>query len=108
MIWAFCDMPRVLKLTRNHLLDLGYKFSSGQTVTKDTFVDLVNHKKSGDLKFTYKITDNHLIVVGSERQNVRKAAELLSGTVAKAISYIFSGNEHVVDFVNTINDGFDV
>lgn len=108
VIWAFCDIPHVLKLLRNHLLDEGFLLTSGKKVSKDILVKLVNHQKDNDLKFTYKITESHLLVSGCERQNVRKAAELLSNTVAKAISYVFPGNDDIVNFFTTVNDGFDV
>ncbi|XP_039300398.1 uncharacterized protein LOC120355776 [Nilaparvata lugens] len=107
-IWAFSDVPHVLKLIRNHLLDQGFELPGGIMVTKDILFDLIKQQNTTDLKYAYKITEGHLLLTGSERQNVRKAAELLSRTVAKAISYILPGNDHVVDFLTTVNDGFDV
>lgn len=107
-IWAFFDVPHLLKLCRNHLLDQGYKLFSGQIITKEWFSKLIELQSGGDLKFAHKITHSHIILSGTERQNVRKAAELLSGTVATAIEYNFPGNETVVKFIRTVNNGFDV
>ena len=37
-----------------------------------------------------------------------KAEELLSGTVAVAIGFLLPGQGHVIEFVQTVNDGFDM
>ena len=60
------------------------------------------------MKFTLKVTSNHLLVKGTERQNVHEAVEFLSGTVAAAIGYLLPGQGHVVKLVQTVNAGFDV
>lgn len=106
-IWAFCDVPHMLKLLRNHLLDEGYKLPSGEIVNRDVFEKIISWQNN-DLKYTHKLTQKHLMVVGTERQNVRKAAELLSGTVASALAYLAPKEKHVAEFVRIVNDGFDV
>lgn len=108
-IWAFCDIPHALKLLRNHLIDSGIELANGTFVTKAAFEKLVEKNYNGlDLQYCHKLTNSHLILSGTERQNVRKAAQLLSETVSKAILYHFPEYEHVSEFVKTINDGFDV
>lgn len=106
-IWGFCDVPHLLKLLRNHLLDEGYELSDGKLVKKDVLEKVVS-SESNDLKFVHKVTPNHFLLKGTERQNVRKAAELLSGTMASAIGYLCENQEHVKCFLQTVNDGFDV
>lgn len=106
-IWAFCDVPHMLKLLRNHLIDEGFQLCDGKTVKTDVFEKIIS-SQSNDLKYAHKVTPNHLLVKGPERQNVRMAAELLSGTMASAIGYLLENQEHAQHFVQTINDGFDV
>ena len=51
---------------------------------------------------------NYLLITGKERQNVDKAAELLSGTVTAATSYLPPGQGHVVEIVQNVSGAFDV
>lgn len=46
------------------------------------------------LKYSQKLTQNHLLLAGTEKQNIRKAAELFSETVSSAILFMYS--EHYV------------
>ena len=98
----------MLKLLRNHLLDEGYQLSNDHFFEKEVFEELLNSQQ-WSLKFTHKITPNHLLVTGTERQNIHKGAELLSGgTVAGDIVYLLPGQGHVEEFVQTDNAGFDM
>ena len=91
-IWGFCDT-----LMRNFLLGEEYQLVNGKKVTKDNFVTLLATKKKKqkrtDLRFAYRIFEKHLLLTGTERQNARKVAELLSRTVVKATSFVFPGND---------------
>ena len=107
-VWAFCDVPHALKLLRNHLLDEGYILESGKVVNKEVLEKLVTDNSKFDLKYCHKLTIDHLLVTGTDRQNVRKAAELLSGTVSKAILHKYPEERHVAEFIRIVNDGFDV
>ncbi|KAF6216710.1 hypothetical protein GE061_001056 [Apolygus lucorum] len=107
-VWGFCDVPHSLKLIRNHIIDDGFQLEDGNTVNKAAFEQLIETQSHGDLKYAHKVTLQHILVTGTERQNVRKAAELLSSTVGKAIIHNFPEFKHVGETVITINDGFDV
>lgn len=74
---------------------------------KDMLLDLLKHQNNMDLKYAYKITEKHLLVTRSER-HIRKAAELLSRTVANSVSYVLPGNEHVEEFSTMVNEESDV
>nr|CAD7427929.1 unnamed protein product [Timema monikensis] len=67
----------------------GYQLSNGNTVKKDGSAQLIELQKDGYLKFAYKINTNHLLLTGTERQKVRKAAELLSRTVAGLLNILY-------------------
>lgn len=108
-VWVFCDVPHALKLLRNHLLDDGYRLKSGSLLTKEAFIKLVELQDTGvDLQYAHKLTMNHLLVAGTERQNVRKAAELFSLTVGQAICHNLPEFSYVGEAVKVINNGFDV
>ncbi|KAF6212640.1 hypothetical protein GE061_013166 [Apolygus lucorum] len=101
--WTSDDIAKAITLRYD-----GFQLETGQLVTKDAFISLIEHQSEGDLKYAHKISSSHLLVFGSERQNVRKAAELLSNTVGQAISHNFPEWQHVGETVTTINNGFDV
>lgn len=109
-IWVFCDVPHALKLLRNHLLDEGYILSCGKYLCKEPFEKLIEKQNvaDNDLQYAPKVTMNHILVSGPERQKVRPASELLSSTVGKAISHIFPEFSFAGEIVQIINDGFDV
>lgn len=76
-------------------------------VNENTFLKLLNYNKR-DLKYTYKIQNDHLTLCGMEKQNVRKVAEVLSNTISKTILHLIPEEKHVSEFIKCVNDGFDV
>ncbi|CAH1955417.1 unnamed protein product [Acanthoscelides obtectus] len=84
-IFVFADPPHLLKLTRNHLIDHGFIIDN-KVINKDYFEALLNISTS-ELTIAHKLTPHHLCLKGSMRQKVRPAVQLLSNSVAKAISY---------------------
>uniref|UniRef100_T1JKM3 Transposable element P transposase n=1 Tax=Strigamia maritima TaxID=126957 RepID=T1JKM3_STRMM len=40
-IWVFCDVPHLLKLMRNHLVDEGLRLADGTAVNKKLIEDLM-------------------------------------------------------------------
>lgn len=51
------------------------------------FEELINLNSGHDYKLAHKVTSRHLLVEGTGRMNVKLAAQLLSNTVAKAITF---------------------
>jgi len=84
------DPPHLCKLCRNHLLDPGIRLNPGEKperiASKDPLLELVTLSTGVDL-LTHKLKIGHLTVKGSERQNVLKAAQVLSESTAKALLY---------------------
>ena len=97
----------VLKLLRNHFLDHGFRLPSGTSITKDKVQELLD-KDGEELKIAHKLTPLHLSVAGMERQKVRLAAQLFSRTTASAIRYVYPDQQEMADFVELVNDTFDV
>ena len=104
-IFAYPDPPHMLKLARNHLLDQGFTLEDGTEVTRRDF-EAILLKDCSELKVCHKLTQHHLDVKGSARQNVRVAAQLLSHSTATALKCF--GKEKQADFVETVNNWFDV
>jgi len=104
-IFAFPDAPHMMKLLRNHLIDQGLTFANGVEVTKRDLEDILSKDKS-ELKICHKLTQHHLDLKGSARQNVRLAAQTLSHTTATALKCF--GKEKQAELIETINNWFDV
>ena len=106
-IFVFPDAPHMLKLLQNHLLDQGVVLEDGTEVTKEDLEEILLVDKA-ELKICHKLTQNHLDVRGSARQNVRLAAQVLSHTTATAMSSLFEGREKKAQFFEIVNNWFDV
>ncbi|KAK4295516.1 hypothetical protein Pmani_031930 [Petrolisthes manimaculis] len=115
VIHAFLDVPHLIKLVRNHFLDHGfYNINTKKEIRCDP-VKKLSVLDNGNLKLAPKLTDHHLQVKGPQRQRVKYAVQLLSGTVSKAMKFL---GEHgklesetlveTSEFIQLINDWFDV
>lgn len=85
-IFVFADAPHLLKLSRDHLLDSGFVLANGSFVGKGILQLLVNLNLK-DLKVSFKISQFHLDVIGSQRQKVKWAAHIFSHTTASAMKF---------------------
>ena len=85
-----------MKLLRNHILTEGISVLSAEkkykVLSKNDFQSLLRNDAK-DLRLCCKITPEHIDVRGLKKQNVRKAAELLSETVSRAFEHKF-GNSY--------------
>jgi len=86
-----------MKLVRNHLIDSGFVLPNNKYIGKQVIQEVVSLNK-GDLSCVHKITDRHLNAIGSQRQNVKLATQVLSNSMAKAISYL--DQKHLLQFTN--------
>lgn len=111
-IFVFADIPHLLKLIRNWLLDTGFQLKDGSLINKNPLEELLKVTDT-ELNVCYKISKKHLECNGPQRQNVRLAAELLSETTAKALARYKPGNDpllavNVATFISDINQWFDI
>ena len=113
----FPDAPHMLKLARSHLFDQGFliPLSNGRftLLTKEDIHSLLetHSSDSSDLRILSRLTEAHFNCVGSQRQNVRLAAQVLSHSVAKAMTYNKPEDEELKaksDVIKLFNDWFDV
>ncbi|XP_039307045.1 uncharacterized protein LOC105198981 isoform X1 [Solenopsis invicta] len=112
-VFAFADVPHLLKLARNHLLDNGFTVC-GQRIDKKCLQRIVDINTK-DIKVSYSLTQYHLDVQGTERQKVLPAVQVFSERVAKAIEwYGLKGYMDKLDWtesarvIKLFNNWFDI
>jgi hypothetical protein len=109
-IHAFSDAPHLLKLIRNWLLDTGFALDGENVVTRES-LDVMFSRMPSELNSLFKLSAaEHLECTSTERQNVSKASELLSHTVAEGLrKYIDTPDAHqLADFIDLVNNWFDL
>ena len=101
----------LFQLFRNHILDSGAEWTREDgritRVSKSCLEDLLKKDSAeGEIRKLYKITDDHLYCVGTARQRVKPAVQLLSSSVANA--FCEAGDIDKGELIQIIDDWFDV
>lgn len=99
-VYVLPDAPHLLKLTRNWLIDHGFTHNT-KKITTNTLMNIVNERMSAEMTPVFKINKGHLIMSNQEKQNIRRAAQLLSRTVAISLRRYIK-NEEANDLANFI------
>lgn len=87
-VHVFLNAPHLLKLTRNRFLDHGFdSLDRKQQISSAPIIELLA-VDSGELELRHKLSDQHINLKGSQRQQVRYAMELMSGSVANALQFL--------------------
>lgn len=77
-------------------------------VTNDVFIKLILTLSNGkDLQYVHKLSMKYILVVETEMQNVRKAAESFSLTTEKAVCYNCPNISYVGKTIIIVNNVFD-
>ena len=111
-IHVFCDVPHLLKLIRNNLIDNGIESPYG-FINIHPIKEALNYQ-SGDLKLCPKLSQNIIYVKGIFRQKVKLAAYLLSESTHNLLEYLGSKNliknewKPTSKFVKIIDQWFDI
>lgn len=105
------DVPHVLKLIRNWLLDHGFVLADGSILDASHLFEL--HKATRtEISSCYALKEHHFTVKKSERQNVRLAAQLLSNTVGTALLHYDLKRKNAAkrlgEFIILVNNWFDL
>ena len=80
------DVPHLLKLLRNWLLDNGFELQDGKIVHKLLpIVKLCGLVSKKEVSSVYKLTEDHIKCAGTQRQNVDLATQLISNNVGCAL-----------------------
>ncbi len=104
---VLADVPHLLKLLRNHLLDQGFILKSGEVILRE-HLEKILATDTGELRITHKLKPLHFSCTQSQRQNVALAAQLLSRSTACALRLIDPEKEEQASFVELINNAFDI
>ncbi|KAF0305880.1 Transposable element P transposase [Amphibalanus amphitrite] len=107
-IFPFADIPHMLKLLRNHIMDEGVRLRSGAVLNKSMFVKLLG-VDNAEFRLCHKLTMRHVTAENQERQRVFLAAQTLSETVGRALLHCF-GEEYreQAEFIIAADRAFDV
>lgn len=110
IIYLFADAPHMLKLTRNWFLDYGFVLQDGTIINKYKVYELFQKVKT-EISPAFKLSELHFDCKGTERMNVRLAAELFSHTTATCLRRYFPDDveaSKLADFVDMVNYWFDI
>ena len=113
-VYLFPDSPHMLKLARNHLFDQGFLIPIGNgkftLLTKEDIQALLTTDNQ-ELRILPRLTESHFDCVGSQRQNVRLAAQVFSHSVSRAMTWNKPEDQELKaksDTIKLFNDWFDV
>ena len=84
-IFYMPDVPHLLKLIRNWLLDRGFILNDGRIVSREPLDALAQSANKSEIHAAFKLLPHHVECKKAQRQNVQIAAELLSHTVDTAL-----------------------
>ncbi len=102
--WLF-DVPHMIKLLRNAVLDKGFILEDGFEFGIKEFEALMNVLDKSEISIAPRLSWSHIHINGQDRQRVRLAAQLLSESVALAFRHLFPGDakmQRVSDIIMTI------
>lgn len=112
-IFFYADVPHLLKLGRNNLLDSGFCLNDN-IADKRCFEEILK-LNANDLKIAYKLSAAHFDVKGTRRQNVKLAAQIFSNRNAMTIKWCGSNGllhslnwEFTANVLQLFNDWFDL
>lgn len=106
-VYVFADVPHMLKLIRNHVIDDGVLLSDNTLVNRKTLETLLENNGK-ELKLHPNFSQKSLELNGPERMRVRDAAQLLSNRMATLAKRTFPEKPSVARFFTIINEGFDI
>lgn len=84
-IFHFPDVPHLLKLLRNWLLDAGFILYDGQVVSREPLEELITSVENKEINAAFKLRRKHTECKKAQRQNVELAAQLFSHTAGTAL-----------------------
>lgn len=81
-VYVFVDVPHLIKLIRNNLVDSGFNVD-GVPINKSIIEELISETNyKSELSISYKISKDNLNVRGPGRRKVKTVAKLFSHTIS--------------------------
>lgn len=111
-VYMFADVPRLLELIRNWLLDTGFVLENGKIISKLPLEVLIQQTDS-EINCRHRLKPVHITHEGSPRRNVLLAAQVLSHTTATALKTHRLGPNaelavNLSEFIDLFNSWFDI
>ena len=109
-VYIVPDVPHLLNFLRNWFIDHGFWYRR-LVIKADLLFDLVAKRDQAELTPLYKLTRNHLIMTSHEKQNVRRAAQVLSRTTAISLRQYYPENDEaskLADFIEVVDLWFSI
>ncbi|KAG5864089.1 hypothetical protein JTB14_036063 [Gonioctena quinquepunctata] len=106
----YCSTLEKLKLKKNFKYFKSFILSTGKKVHKNILEDLISRTADTEVSSIFKLSEKHLRVEGTEKQNVTLASQLLSHSTATAIKRYYNTEEsnNLEYFIQLVNDWFDI
>ncbi|KAF0682161.1 Transposable element P transposase, partial [Aphis craccivora] len=89
-VFMFADCPHLLKLIRNWFIDTGFILENKDIVSKYPVTQLLK-MSSTEVSSIHQLSEDHLTIRGTLRQNVKMAAQLMSRKVGTALCHYLPG-----------------
>ena len=113
-VFVFADVPHLMKLVRNNLIDSGFFLNNGDYISVASIREMVMKTKS-EYGLAYKISELHLNVKDQQRQRVKLAVQLLSRTCASSVKYLGEQGllqcqnwKETLEFLFLMDEWFDI
>ena len=113
-VYVFADVPHLIKLIRNNLVDSGFYLKDGSFISDACIREMLTATKT-EYGLAYKLSEMHLNVSGHQRQRVKFATQLLSNTCSSSISYLGEKGllvnrywKETAEFINMVDQWFDI
>jgi len=106
-LWLFADAPHLLKLMRNNLLAKGFTLRDGYKISKSDFERLVA-LDSCELQANFRLSKEHLNLVGKKKQKVSFAVHLFSRETAEAWNIAYPNRSKEGRFLRLVALWFEI
>jgi hypothetical protein len=88
-IFVLHDVPHLVKLARNHLLDKGYVLNDGSTLMRQDLEELLQ-VDNGEFRLAHKLKPSHFSVSGNDRQRVFLAVQVhYLQSIVSTLNYLY-------------------
>ena len=106
-IHFFTNMPHLIKLLINHLLDQGIYSSENRLIDKEVLEKLID-ADSSELKLAPKLRHNISNVSGTERMKVAPTVKLLSRHTAFLAKFVYPDRTYYIWVFQSFDDFYDI
>ena len=105
-IHFMADVPHLIKLLRNHLVDHGFSLPGGHKINVGHLLRIAEEDR-GEIKILPNVSREKILVANERRMNVENATSVISVEMAAAATHLFGESmAGVADFLQTFGEFF--